>query len=390
MLPGFFLAKKTRQHTLGPNKGFRFLLGNLFQKGKFKMNKKKGSLILLLLAFITTFAYSESEPVVLTLELKEDVVSETAAILISDYVEPEVGRAMADALTQSLNAGEYAAITDVTVFTDMLTSQIREISNDEHLWIAYSDPPMQTSDEIDNPTPQEEADWLAMQQHFNFGLNAVSKLRGNIGYLDYTAFMDAEPSAPAIGNAMDFLQHTGGLIIDLRKNSGGMPDAVALLASYFVGPEQVHFNSIFWRDTDTTEEFWTRTDLEGTWYGKDRPVIILTSSETFSAAEDFTYGMKANKRAIVVGETTRGGANPGGIKRVSSNFSIWISSGKAINPITGSNWEGTGITPDHLTSAENARIEAEKRLLELVIARTDDPQAKHDRQQALEALEAEL
>jgi C-terminal processing protease CtpA/Prc len=249
---------------------------------------------------------------------------------------------------------------------------------------------MQTSAEIDNPTPQEEADWLAMQQHFNFGLNAVSKLRGNIGYLDYTGFMDAEPSAPAIGNAMDFLQHTGGLIIDLRKNSGGMPDAVALLASYFVGPERVHFNSIFWRDTDTTEEFWTRTDLEGTWYGKDRPVIILTSSETFSAAEDFTYGMKANKRAIVVGETTRGGANPGGIKRVSSNFSIWISSGKAINPITGSNWEGTGITPDHLTSAENARIEAEKRLLELVIARTDDPQAKHDRQQALEALEAEL
>jgi len=199
--------------------------------------------------------------------------------------------------------------------------------------------------------------------------------------------MDAVPSKPMLATVMNFLQYTGGLIIDLRRNSGGQPETVALLASYFLGPEPVHTNSIYWRDTDKTEDFLTTEHVDGAWYGTERPVYILTSSSTFSAAEGFSSAMQATGRGTIIGEVTRGGANPGGVFAIDNNFWIWISTGRASTPINNSSWEGVGVIPDIQLDAESARVQAEKMLLQDVIAMTDDPQAKFDRQQALRALD---
>ena len=78
----------------------------------------------------------------------------------------------------------------------------------------------------------------------------------------------------------------------------------------------------------------------------EAPVYVLTSGRTFSAAEEFTYNLKNLERATIVGETTGGGAHPVD-RHVFADLQISMSLpfGRAVNPITGTNWEGTGIDP---------------------------------------------
>src|SRR4030095_5528911 len=86
----------------------------------------------------------------------------------------------------------------------------------------------------------------------------------------------------------------------------------------------------------------------------DIPVYILTSDYTFSAAEEFAYDLKNQKRALIFGETTRGGAHPGGTLAVNKDFIIFMPMGRAINPVTKTDWEETGVIPDVPVVSENA------------------------------------
>ena len=153
----------------------------------------------------------------------------------------------------------------------------------------------------------------------NFGFEKVERLKGNVGYIDLRGFTPAEFSAETIVAAMNFVANTDALIFDLRQNGGGDPATVALLSSYLFGPEPVHLNSLYWREGDTTHQWWTLPFVPGKRYaGKD--VYVLTSKRTFSAAEEFTYNLKNLKRATIIGETTGGGAHPGGPRRINEHF----------------------------------------------------------------------
>ena len=126
--------------------------------------------------------------------------------------------------------------------------------------------------------------------------------------------------------------------------------------SSYLFDKVVHLNDFYIRETDTREEFFTRAEVPGRRYGQTKPVYVLTSNRTFSAAEEFTYNLKSLKRATIVGETTGGGAHPGGVRRITDHFGIWLPNGRAINPVTGTNWEGVGIEPDiKVPSAEALR-----------------------------------
>jgi C-terminal processing protease CtpA/Prc len=120
---------------------------------------------------------------------------------------------------------------------------------------------------------------------------------------------------------------------------------VALISSYIFGDERVHLNSLYWREQDVTEQYWTLPYVPGKRFG-NKPIYVLTSRETFSGGEEFAYNLKARQRAILVGETTGGGAHPGSSYRLHPHFEVFIPNGRAINPITGTNWEGSGVTPD--------------------------------------------
>jgi C-terminal processing protease CtpA/Prc len=164
---------------------------------------------------------------------------------------------------------------------------------------------------------------------------------------------EGEAVSETVAAAMTFLANTDALVIDLRRNGGGRPQTVALLSSYlFDAP--VLLNSLYWREWDRTDDFWTSATVKGRRYGKDKPVFVLTSARTFSAAEEFAYNLKNLERATIVGETTGGGANPGGMRRLSEDFTMFVPMGRAINPVTKTNWEGTGVAPDVAVASENA------------------------------------
>ena len=78
----------------------------------------------------------------------------------------------------------------------------------------------------------------------------------------------------------------------------------------------------------------------------DAAIYILTSQDTFSAAEEFCYNLQNLNRATIIGEVTGGGAHPGDDHILSEQLTTFIPHGRAINPISGTNWEGTGVRPD--------------------------------------------
>jgi C-terminal processing protease CtpA/Prc len=143
------------------------------------------------------------------------------------------------------------------------------------------------------------------------------------------------------------------------------------LCSYFFGEEPVHLNSIYWRPTDETTEFWTLGSLPAPRYGTERPVYVLTSRRTGSGAEECAYNLQTRKRAQTVGEVTWGGANPGGNVRLNDHFAAFVPMGRAINPVTNTNWEGTGVKPDVECPAADALVRAQVLLLETLAAKSD-------------------
>jgi hypothetical protein len=195
---------------------------------------------------------------------------------------------------------------------------------------------------------------LTLDRERNFGFEKVERLAGNVGYVELVTFAgpwDAQATAVA---AMALLAHTDAVIFDLRANGGGSPGMVQFLCSYLFD-ERTHLNSLYFREGDRTQEFWTH-DVPGTKL-PDVPVFVLTSARTFSAAEEFSYNLRTRSRATLVGETTRGGANPGGLFPIDAQFEIVIPTGRAINPVTGGNWEGIGVEP-HVSVAADSALEA--------------------------------
>ena len=155
---------------------------------------------------------------------------------------------------------------------------------------------------------------------------------------------------------MAALQKTRALIVDVRRNGGGSPESVSYLVSYFLrSAEPVHINTFINRNPGTetfrSQDFFSET-TPFSYAGK--PVYVLTSVRTFSGGEEFAYDMQVMDLAELVGETTGGGANPGGTVRLAAGLTMFIPGGRARNPITGTNWEGVGVIPDVAVSSENA------------------------------------
>lgn len=66
---------------------------------------------------------------------------------------------------------------------------------------------------------------------------------------------------------------------------------------------------------------------------------------------------------------------------------MFVSNARAINAVTGENWEGTGVTPDHPVAADEALNFAHKLVLRTLIDRTESTQGRQDREMHLQRLE---
>lgn len=319
-------------------------------------------------------------------KVRAETVEKIAADLDKSYVYPEVGTRMAEAIRKNLADGKYDKLESAGLFASVLTKDLQAISKDKHLTVGVG-----TGGGGCGAAPADDESWWAPDKYDNYGFEQVSHLPGNIGYLKLNMFHDGAESEPTAAAAMNFLANSDALIIDLRENGGGSPHMIAFLSGYLFD-ERTHLNSFYYRPTDSTSETWTRTDVPGKRLGQKVPVYVLTSAYTFSGAEEFTYNLKHLKRATIVGETTGGGAHPVERHEVNEMFTLMVPFGRAINPVTKTNWEGVGVKPQIECGASDALLVAQKdALAKLIDANKDAPeQRKLSLRSALGRVEDEL
>jgi hypothetical protein len=319
--------------------------------------------------------------------MRAKMVERLSAKLNEAYVFPEVAKKMEASLRKKLKAGAYDKLTQPDELAGALTRDIQEVSKDKHLTVLYAPapPPGMGSDGPEDPAVHERRRRELASR--NFGIEKVERLTGNVGYLDLRNFIDAELAGETAIAAMNFLGNSDAVIIDLRKNGGGAPSMIQLISSYFF-EESTHLNNFYIRKGNATHQFWTSAHVAGKRM-TGVPVYVLTSPFTFSAAEEFTYNLKNLKRATIVGETTGGGAHP--VERhylADVQLLAVVPFGRAVNPITGTNWEGTGVTPDIQVPAAKALEAAHLDALKKLQSQSKDDQQKQQLAWFIQTVEA--
>jgi retinol-binding protein 3 len=291
---------------------------------------------------------------------RKRVLDGVAAKLDEFYVYPELAKKMIAAVTAHRKQGEYDTITDSDVFAWTLTKHLRAVSHDKHLRVGWFPEVLPKEDPKQDEQP--DAEMRAQLERDNCGFERVERLQSNIGYVKLNFFGPSSVCGPTASAAMSFLAHVDAIIFDLRDNHGGEPEMVAYVLSYLFDT-RTHLNDIYDRKENKTTQMWTRPDVPGKKLS-GKPAFVLTSKRTFSGGEDFAYTLKSLKRATVVGETTGGGAHPTLSTRLDDHFLIGVPRARSINPITKTNWEGVGVSPDIAVPAEDALTTATKLALE--------------------------
>lgn len=335
---------------------------------------RKRLFALALLAALPALAQPPQPPSI-TAKDRAAIIDDVAAALNEIYVFPETARKMEEHVRRQLQSGAYDKLESLPDFTQKLTEDLQSVSHDLHLRVGWD--PEQPPDAQGAAPPEELQKRFAEQfRRDNYCFRKVERLAGNVGYLKLDCFAQADLGGSTAVAAMGFLAGSDALIFDLRDNGGGSPSMIQLLTSYLLQGDPAHLNSFYIRKGDRTEQYWTSAWVPGTRL-PDVPVFVLTSGRTFSAAEEFTYNLKNMKRATIVGETTGGGAHPVDRHQVKGYpVAVSLPFGRAINPISGTNWEGTGVEPDVKVPMAEALEVAHARALAAVAEKATDPRHK--------------
>ncbi|MFI7600031.1 S41 family peptidase [Actinoplanes sp. NPDC049681] len=292
----------------------------------------------------------------------DDLIEKALGLLCDKYIFPEKAAEAAAAVRARRAAGAYDGLAGAELGA-RLTADLAEVCADKHLRVRPRE-----EDVREALTEEQMAAAYAKQlRRNNYGIARVERLDGNVGYLDLRQVPDASVGGRAIAAAMQLVTHTEALIVDLRKNRGGAPNGVIFWTSYFFSGDETHLNDIYDGASGVTRQFWSLAHLPGERY-LDRPVYVLTSDVTFSAGEEFCYNLQAQGRATLIGATTRGGAHPTEFFPLSPTMEITVPIARAVNPVTGTNWEGTGVVPDVQMPAAEAFAYAYEKALRHVIA----------------------
>lgn len=323
---------------------------------------------------------------------RAELIRDVSEGLAEVYVFEDVALQMIELINGKLERGEYEQFDSVAGLAGQVTVDLQSISHDLHLSVQATQPPPRNASGGNISQEERAQRRLDRAKARNFGFRRIEMLPGNVGYLEMSAFEDADLGGDTAVAAMNFLANSSAIIFDLRQNGGGSPSMIQLISSYLFEEPQ-HLNSFHVRRTDSIDQFWTQARVQGPKM-VDIPVYVLTSGRTFSAAEEFTYNLKNMERATIVGETTGGGAHPvdmvmmdlgdGHFARMSLPF------GRAVNPITGTNWEGTGVKPDIETPAAQALDITQVEILKSLSAAATDDREKFGYDWALDELDYRL
>jgi C-terminal processing protease CtpA/Prc len=320
----------------------------------------------------------------LTPEQVDQIVTslETTA---KNYVFPDI----AVQLEQTIEGHrrQYRSISDPNVLADRLTADMRAVGHDQHLLVTFGEELAVQKD----PTPEEKAHAHEFDRSSGYGIRSSRRLAGNVGYIDLAYFSPDSDAGAAIAAAMRVVRGTDALIIDLRKNGGGSGDTMITFASYFYD-DVTQMSSVVEHIGSQTHErqHWTAGYVEGPRY-LDRPVFILTSRRTHSAAEAFAYDMKNSHHATVVGERTSGDATSAtGEINVGYGFSVFMANGQMVSPVTHTNYIRVGVQPDVAIAPADALIAAYTLALKAGKLNIDSDELSKEKTDALDDPKAAL
>jgi hypothetical protein len=339
----------------------------------------------LLLPALTLLLQAQPAPAPISPAQRKSVVDTLAAQLKTKYVFPEVAGRVAQAIQTKAAKGGYDAATTSQAFAEVLSQDLRSLGQDLHFRVRF-DPEMQPDPDAEDrvPTAAEVAQLRLESAQRGYGILKVERLPGNVGYLELRGFGPTDFVGPAYTAALSLLSGTEALILDLRRNGGGEPESVAYLLSHFFSEgDPRHLNDIYNRPKDTTRQYWT--SAVSVHYL--RPVYVLTSPRTFSGGEECAYDFQTQKRATLVGEITGGGANPGEMYPLGQGLHVFIPTGRAINPITKTNWEHVGVKPDIAVPAADALKTAHLAILKAAVEKEKDPERRKDLEEIANSVE---
>jgi hypothetical protein len=275
------------------------------------------------------------------------VIGSAAAALREHYVYRGDAQRMAESLLAHEKRGDDDAATDGGTFAALLTRQMREVRADRHLSLDYFPDPLPPQPTAITSEPDPRYREIMKQQNCTF--EKVEILAHNIGYLKLNSFPDPAVCEATAKAAMATLNGADALIYDLRDNRGGTPDMVAFMAAYLFDHPEYWYNP----RENTTDRSWTHSPVPGSKLA-DKPVFVLTSHQTISGAEHFSYDLKMLRRATIVGETTGGAAHSGIFYRLDDHFGMGIPEANPINPYSTPDWAETGVDPDIKVPAADA------------------------------------
>ncbi|MFJ4187184.1 S41 family peptidase [Kitasatospora sp. NPDC089509] len=287
------------------------------------------------------------------------VVESIADLVAGNYVFPDVARQLADLLRRRNTEGGYRA-DSAEELAEAVTADLRSVNGDLHLALKHHAVPV--------PAERGAAVLAAMRRDFDTSLGGVPRvelLDGGVAVLEIGPKMfPLDWAAQPLAAALSLVAPARALILDLRRNTGGDPNTVAFVCGYLLDG-RTHLNTLLSRQGELAEQSWTPPYVPGARFGADKPVYVLTSGDTFSAGEELAYDLQQLGRAETVGEATRGGAHPRDGWTVHPHLELSVPVARAVNPVSGTNWEGTGVRPDVPCDAG----EALDRALSLAVAR---------------------
>ncbi|HNV84778.1 MAG TPA: S41 family peptidase [Arenimonas sp.] len=312
-----------------------------------------------------------------------------AAAIEENYFDEARAKKIAADLRSAASTGKFDALQNARELSSELSTWLDPL--DTHFDVSWAEPKPTSTAARDSTLPERVIPSNDPDKRKNYGVRNVEVLPGNIGYLDLRQFSGFEfgerdqPARQAVDAGLQLLSGTNALIIDLRENGGGAPQMVGYLSSAFVKKDSDIFNTFHGRGR-------TMSEAPLDWHPQprlDTPLFILISGRTASAAEAFAYTMQSAKRAIIVGETSMGAANPGARVDAGNGFNVFVSFASPINPITKTNWEGLGVKPDVAVASATAPETARLLALQAVLAGGLQGDDATDARWALNALQAE-
>ena len=329
-------------------------------------------------------AFGQTQIRTLTAPQVDQIVDHLQAA-VQNYVFPEIAKKLEQQIKD--HREQYRTITDPTKLADQLTADMRAIGHDQHLAVTFGEElGMQKT-----PTPEEVQHAHAFDRANGYGFRSARRLPGNVGYIDIAYFSPDSDAGAAIAAAMQIVSGTDSLIIDLRRNGGGSGSTMNTLASYFFA-DVTQLSGVVEKVDGKTQErqHWSMPFVQGPRY-LNKPVCILTSRHTHSAAEVLAYDLKNSHLAMLVGDRTSGDATSAtGEISLGLGFSTFIANGQVISPVTHENYLRVGVQPDVQTQSTETLTTAYTLALKAATPSLDSEDLKKETAEAIKNPKAAL